>query len=132
MPRSKAEILKDVSARFGPDGLALLNEMFTAFENDWKDGMVSASGVDAMLQYQGRIRALREIGIAVKPSSTPHSMPNPFKSPKPPKRKGSSPAKRRRSGTLKKTNSPPPSLPTARANLIPMTSCARRPTATTR
>ena len=40
--------------------------MFTAFENDWKDGMVSASGVDAMLQYQGRIRALREIGIAVK------------------------------------------------------------------
>ena len=49
MPRSKAEILKDVSARFGPDGLALLNEMFTAFENDWKDGMVSASGVDAML-----------------------------------------------------------------------------------
>ena len=66
MPRSKAEILKDVSARFGPDGLALLNEMFTAFENDWKDGMVSASGVDAMLQYQCRIRALREIGIAVK------------------------------------------------------------------
>ena len=66
MPRSKAEILKDVSARFGPDGLALLNELFTALDNDGADGRVVASADVSMLQYQGRIRALREIGIAVK------------------------------------------------------------------
>lgn len=71
MPRSKTDILKDVSARLGPEGLALLNEMYTAFESEWKDAMVSAPDADTLRQYQGRVRALREIRMAVKVTDIP-------------------------------------------------------------
>lgn len=71
MPRSKTDILKDVSARLGPEGLALLNEMYTAFESEWKDAMVSAPDTDTLRQYQGRVRALREIRMAVKVTDIP-------------------------------------------------------------